>query len=283
MSGIRNCIFICLFLIAIYSLVSAIPWQLKIHPSAMYHFGLTGNTESHDFLHAKYSFADDAKVSESVVVVSAGVGSSAKRPVSFETLKTSIVSSLREAHPSDHISHLFPVKSGSVHAEALPASAVSWIEYRDALLQAKREDPASANAECSFDGLEFVDAGGSLHIRNLDTVHGQAEKALRQIQDVSAPVQSARSCLASLLAALASNRHVIDVRLRAPLRLLNANAKAIIQSGASNGNYPYHSKGLTGVSQVAGVADSGIMLKTKPHQAYTSYASFVFQLLGYYQ
>ena len=100
----------------------------------------------------------------------------------------------------------------------------------------------------------------AVHIKKLSSVHTQIHQALSDKLDLSHAAMSARACLVGLLAALSASPDVVDVRFRGPLLPSNAEAKGIIQAGAANNNFPYHDVGLTGVNQVAGVADSGGLL-----------------------
>lgn len=234
-------------------MLSPIPWKMKVHPSVAYHFGLFDSSNESKHLETRYAFPDDSDVANSVLVVSFGLGVPSKRTYSFQKIKKSIVSSLATNHPADHFDHLF----SSEWKNAEDSSSV-WTSARDRLRNGDEVRMASSvSPQCSFDQLEFVDAKGVIHVHKLNSIHSRVEQGIRDKTDVSSHTMAARSCLASLLAALVANKDVIDVRFRGPIRLLNANAKAIIQSGAVNSNYPYHDVGLTGEGLVAGVADSG--------------------------
>lgn len=70
---------------------------------------------------------------------------------------------------------------------------------------------------------------------------------------------SFKKCYANLLAILALEDNILDVRVRGKYKLFNYNGKSIVQSNTITSlSYPYHEAGLTGSGQVIGIGDSGV-------------------------
>lgn len=67
-----------------------------------------------------------------------------------------------------------------------------------------------------------------------------------------------QECFTALLSAFASDAAVIDVRVSDKPKLLNDIGKGIVQTNSFQQNhFPYTEKGLNGLNQVVGVADTG--------------------------
>ena len=75
----------------------------------------------------------------------------------------------------------------------------------------------------------------------------------------STSFEEMKVCYATLLASLALNRDIIDIRIRSNHQVFNNKARSIVQSNSiTTLSYPYSNAGLTGAGEVVGVADTGV-------------------------
>lgn len=114
---------------------------------------------------------------------------------------------------------------------------------------ASETDDSPFSRTCDFSGLVFEPT----QIQNEVTLSGLAR--------LSENSEFPTACVASLLAVLARQQQVVDIRLRHEKTLFNNYIKSIVQSevyAQGEEMYPYMKAGLNGTGQVIGIGDSGL-------------------------
>lgn len=142
----------------------------------------------------------------------------------------------RTSSPSALLEHLLAMGRGS---------SGPLLELAKAELETSDQD--DERSLCSLSSLEVWAEGREVIVSGLHFLHAAS----------ACP----SSCLAGLLALLARQKEVVDIRLRHDKATFNNYIKSIVQTeqyGEGEAMYPYHAAGLNGTGQVVGIGDSGL-------------------------
>lgn len=221
-----------------------VPTELKIHQLVMSSFGLLaaaregGSTLSkrpklQEFLLAKLVLSGGVAVHKNLL--------SAEDFVTANDLKSLLSSDTLD--PTIFLESLLASSSSEI-AGHRPKTHSLW---RDALSELKKFASSGSPPACPFTALE-VDASPSGTV-----VIGGLQQFFESV-----PEEMTSSCGAALLALLAQQKGVSDLRYRLPKAAFNANGKSIVQTETFGTSFPYTNAGIDGTGEVVGVGDTGL-------------------------
>jgi hypothetical protein len=229
--------------------VVKVPTELKIHQLVMNSFGLiAANTEGGSTLSKKPKLQEFFLAK---LVLSGGVAVhknilSSEDFVTADDLKSFFTSGTLD--PTVYLESLLASISSSSPSEISSHRPKSHDMWTKALSQLKKfSSSASSSPACPFSALE-VEASPSGTV-----VIGGLQEFFDTI-----PEELTSSCGAALLALLAQQKGVSDLRYRLPKATFNANGKSIVQTESFTTSFPYTNAGIDGTGQVVGIGDTGL-------------------------
>lgn len=222
----------------VFSFWAPIPQALKIHHSTITTLGLSES-----------NFSVMADMADVKIVVASGVGLSKEGTGDKEVqqqhaiLIEALQAKLREPISEQQI-HLWAIAKAS--SSGVWSQALSALASIPRSMSSSKGQGGEGHASCGFAALDLTSSRNSLTIENLHKIGSHSSLAT-----------SKSACVSLLLAIVASEHHVLDVRVKRSSKLLNDYVKGIVQTGVFQQSYPYHDAGLVGSDQTVGVGDSG--------------------------
>jgi hypothetical protein len=238
-----------------------VPSSYKIHETVMQLFGLTDLTTICDgdvtnqcvssVAHKYATTLSKTNLAFVRLVVSTGIGVPSKplkQGVDIKNLQETLLST----NPSAYLrlmSTSFGVRSENVERDVW-GDALQYFETTPSSSSSLSAQPSSSSSRganlCPFAQLSL-----SLESETQSIVVSN----LKAFLDISSQNnKKATPCITALLAFLATQSNVVDIRLRIPRRAFNIKNKGIIQTGYyTTTSYPYTAAGVDGTGQVIGV------------------------------
>ena len=229
---------------------TTIPGPLKLHPSTLHYLGLLDHhPQKAELLRTstlKKPFQSAIDLSKTQIILTSVFRSKTGGDISDQGFQNLIhrtqrrlkrLELLSESSMLDHVESLYGTRNHiwSFAESHLHNSVKSKFSFEE------------SDQFCSVSSLELSSDKQNIIISGLHELYGGS-------------IQPS-TCFAVVLAVLASDHEVTDVRLRHEKSSFNNYIKSIIQSevyGEGFNMYPYLQVGLNGTSQVVGVGDTGL-------------------------
>lgn len=252
----------------------------------MFHLGLTSNHEHkslHETLTNNFKMESQKLLNDFTLIISTGLGTTDKNTIDIKITHERILKQLQSKSPIEKLK-----KFHSLYSEN---NKNVWSNYYNkystttkTLSSLNDNDHTIINQfpTCNFNNLQFElnEEHGIIYITKLNDIlpissTSSQQKlninSLRSNEKLSLSIKSIdlshstnsyqelKSCYAVLLATLALDNDIIDIRIRSNPQIFNIKARSIVQSNTiSTISYPYLNAGLTGSGEVIGVADTGV-------------------------
>lgn len=223
-----------------FSIWSPVPAPLKLHPSTLYYLDLMDHhPHKPGLLHT----------------------STMKNPFpsSIDLQKTSIVLTVTKSEDSAVVSRL---TKRIREALSIASDSDFLLDHIFQLYGSKGHLWSVAAAEWSRGVQDFsTHESNACNFAELDVTETENQISLSGIAKIQEQSEYPTACLAALMAVLAHQSQVVDIRLRHEKTSFNNYIKSIVQSevyAQGEEMYPYLQAGLDGTGQVVGIGDSGL-------------------------